>query len=549
MALFLKNNHKSLLSTSRPLISSSLIFNLVYKSHFSSSTSVESSAVTGSLTSWETTLLEKFYSLIDDHHRSNTEYNNNTPAVDFTKNYTIPSLTKTFSSISPTPLSPSLLYHLVRRCSAPRHGAPFPQALSLFNWWVSSSTATSDVVPSATLTEPFNAMIDFAGKRQLFNLAWSLLDEMRDRGIPVTLETFARIIRRYVRAGFPSDATKAFARMDEYGCPPTPIAFSVILSALSRNRCAADAQAFFDEVKIKFPPDVVVYTNLIHAWCRAYKIEEAERVFMEMKSNQIVPNVYTYTIVINALSQAGQINKAHEVFVQMIDSGCEPEAATFNCMLKVHVKAGRTDKALEIFNRMKQMGCKPDTFTYNYIIDVHCRHENLDAALQCLNNMVSKEIPPNVYSFNPILNCVMKLGDVKSAQKVYARMREVKCKPNTVTYNTLMQLFAKSQSTDMVLKLKKEMEEEEGVEANVNTYKVLITMFCEMGHWNRAHQLLVEMVEVKNLKPTGPISEMVLERLRRAKQLKKHKEMVEKLVKRGFLTQNHHQNRQDLHPL
>ena len=118
---------------------------------------------------------------------------------------------------------------------------------------------------------------------------------------------------------------------------------------------------------------------------------------------------------------------------------------------------------------------------------------------------------------------------------MFGRMKGLKCKANTVTYNVLMQMFAESKSTDMVLKLKAEMDEEE-VEPNVNTYRVLIMMFCGMGHWNNAYKVFKEMVEEKCLKPSLPVYEMVLQQLRKAGQLQKHEELVEKMVARGFVT-------------
>ena len=87
----------------------------------------------------------------------------------------------------------------------------------------------------------------------------------------------------------------------------------------------------------------------------------------------------------------------------------------------------------------------------------------------------------------------------------------------------------------MVLKMKKEMDENQ-VEPNVNTYRILISMFCEMKHWNNAYKLMKEMVEEKCLRPNLSVYELVLELLRKAGHLKKHEELVDKMVARGFVT-------------
>ncbi|GKG60634.1 pentatricopeptide repeat-containing protein, partial [Tanacetum coccineum] len=76
-------------------------------------------------------------------------------------------------------------------------------------------------------------------------------------------------------------------------------------------------------------------------------------------------------------------------------------------------------------------------------------------------------------------------------------------------------MFAESKSADMVLKLKEEMDDNE-VELNVNSYRMLIGMYCALEHWNYAYKFFREMIEDKCLKPSNGDYDMVLGRLRKA---------------------------------
>ncbi|CAH9138317.1 unnamed protein product [Cuscuta epithymum] len=475
-----------------------------------------------SLTPTEIDAAEKLHIIIKEHYRKNPDVPSS-----INPNFTLSALSSGFSEMcADKTISAAVIRRVIEKCGEARRGVPFHQALAFFNW---AKARYSFQTP-----EPYSELVDLAGKAREFSVAWHMIRSMKSSNIRVPRETFLNLIRRYVRAGLTSEAEHTFDMMEEYDCKPDRNFFTAVICILSKKRRATEAQKFFNRLKDKYEADVVVYSSLVHGWCRAGNISEAQRVFNEMKVAGVEPNVYTYTIVIDALCRGGQITRAQDVFSEMIEKGCPPNTVTFNNLMRVHVKAGRTEKVLQVYNQMKRLSCLPDIITFNFLIESHCKDGNRDDAIMALNVMVKRGCGPNAFSFNPIFRCIAKSQDVNAAHRLSAQMKDLGCKPNTETYNILMKMFVEMRSTDMVIKLKKEMEEKQ-VEPSVNTFRVLIRMFCGMGHWNHAYQCFTEMVEKRCIRPGKADYELVVQLLKKAGQMKKHEELVSKMVQRGYL--------------
>jgi pentatricopeptide repeat protein len=77
-------------------------------------------------------------------------------------------------------------------------------------------------------------------------------------------------------------------------------------------------------------PDVVAYTSIIDALCKAKAMDKAELFLRLMVDNGVRPNTVTYNSMIHGYSSLGQWKGASRMFREMTNQGLIPDTATWN---------------------------------------------------------------------------------------------------------------------------------------------------------------------------------------------------------------------------
>jgi pentatricopeptide repeat protein len=166
-------------------------------------------------------------------------------------------------------------------------------------------------------------------------------------------------------------------------------------------------------------PDLISYSTIISGLCKAGRLDEAKKKFMEMMGKNLHPDSVIYDTFIHSFCKQGRISSAFRVLKDMEKKGCNKSIQTYNSLI---LGLGSKKQIFEIYglmNEMKERGVPPDVCTYNNMMNCLCEVERVKDATSLLDEMLQKGISPNISTFSILIKAFCKGCDFGVAQEVF----------------------------------------------------------------------------------------------------------------------------------
>ncbi|CAA6659662.1 unnamed protein product [Spirodela intermedia] len=341
----------------------------------------------------------------------------------------------------------------------------------------------------------YNKMVDLLGKMKQFSRMLELVSEMREEGI-ITLETFAKVMRRFTGAGKYEQAIEVFNDLDSFGLTKNTEAMNILLDTLSKEKHVETAREVFLELKSKIPPDAYTFNIFVHGWCKANRIDEAEWTILEMKGYGFRPSVITYSTILEAQCRNRSVHKVYELLDKMHAEGCIPNVVTYTIVMHSLAKSHGYEAALQIVDRMNTSGCKPDTLFYNSLIYVLGRAGRLSEASRVFEmDMHLNGVTADLSTYNTMISAFCHHSCEKEALEVLEKMENASCVPDLLTYTPLLKLcLKKGKTVDLLSFLMNDIVNKYHLSLDLATYSLLIHGLCRAGKTDWAFLLFEEMI-------------------------------------------------------
>ncbi|KAJ0959771.1 hypothetical protein J5N97_000538 [Dioscorea zingiberensis] len=203
-------------------------------------------------------------------------------------------------------------------------------------------------------------------------------------------------------------------------CLPDLISYSTIISGLCKAGRLDEAKKKFMEMMGKnLHPDSVIYDTFIHSFCKQGRISSAFRVLKDMEKKErvkdatslldemlqkgISPNISTFRILIKAFCKGCDFGVAQELF-DIALSVCGHKEALYSLMFNELLAGGEVAKATELFEEALDKYFYLGNFLYKDLIDRLCKDQKLEDACSILHNMMNKGYRFDSASFLPVID-------------------------------------------------------------------------------------------------------------------------------------------------
>lgn len=201
------------------------------------------------------------------------------------------------------------------------------------------------------------------------------------------------------------------------GVAPHFSTYMAVIAAFCRNGAMKQASEFFEEMKKtnKHKPNDRTYNLMISGWADV-DLDKAEKMFEEMKENEMIPGTLAYNSIIRGYLMKDDLIKALDYFRKMSDAQLTPNESSFNLLLFGLLKSQKVDQAEMLFRGMVDADVQPTVKTFNILLQGLINNKKEDKVKEYLDHMVRLGVKNDDLT-NTLVEKANKALQVKEALK------------------------------------------------------------------------------------------------------------------------------------
>ena len=190
------------------------------------------------------------------------------------------------------------------------------------------------------------------------------------------------------------------------------------------------------------------------------------------------------------------LDEALGFFHSLIHTRPMPSVWAFNQLIGELSKMNDYSTVIYMFREMmRSVDFCPDVWTMNIVIKCYCRLNNVDLGFSVLAVTLKRGLQPNAHSLTTLLHGICRQSESMDDAVVFFKRIVGRGDPyNHLTYSVIISALCKTHNTLKAFEILKEMQEIGNIKPSVECFNPIIDSLCKERHVDKALELFQAMV-------------------------------------------------------
>ncbi|GFP86623.1 pentatricopeptide repeat-containing protein at1g20230 [Phtheirospermum japonicum] len=335
-------------------------------------------------------------------------------------------------------------------------------------------------------TVSWNGMIAGFNQSGCFLDAVLMFQQMHLHGFKPDGTSISSVLPAIGDLGYLNAGTQVHGHVIKIGFAVDKCIVSALIDMYGKCGCAAEMSRVFEDTG---RGDVGACNAVIAGLARHGLVDEALKVFEELRSQGTELNVVSWTSVIACCSQHGKDIEALNLFREMQAAGVKPNAVTIPCLLPAcgNIAALMHGKGAHCFSLRR--GISGNVYVGSALIDMYANCGKIQSARSCFDRMPAR----NLVCWNAMLGAYAMHGKANEAVEIFHSMQRYGQKPDFVSFTSLLSACSQSGLTEEGHHYFESMLNDYGIKARVEHYSCIVSLLGRAGKLEEAYSMIEKM--------------------------------------------------------
>ncbi|RAL41939.1 hypothetical protein DM860_009121 [Cuscuta australis] len=330
-------------------------------------------------------------------------------------------------------------------------------ALSIFLKLLDSNSSIDDSKNGDFIEDPIscNELLVGLKKADMRAEFVHIFDKLRERKNPYPLDRWGYniCIHAFGLWGNLGISLILFKEMKERGdaFAPDICTYNSLIQVLCMLGKVKDALIVWEELKNSsgLEPDYFTYRILIHGCSKSYMVNDAMKIFSEMKFNGLRADTVVYNSLMNGLMKAGKLTDACNLFERMVEEdGVRASCWTYNILIDGLFKNGRDVAAYTLFSDLKKKSNNfVDGISYSIVVLHLCRKGMLEKAMELVNEMEGRGFTVDLVTITSLLIAIYREGHWDCMERLMKHIRDSNLVPIVLRWKASMEAMLEARQS------------------------------------------------------------------------------------------------------